>query len=161
MSSATTDAAARGAPASTSVRTAVDRGRVDARARRRAADDEHDLARGGLAGVARGELGGGAAHDLLVQLGQLAADGDRAASGSSSASTASDAPTRRGDSNATTRLRRGEDGLQRAALARQEAGEAPGVGRQRARHQRGQRGATGPGSTSTASPAATQPCTST
>ena len=42
-----------------------------------ATDDEHDLAARPLLGVARGELRSRAAHDLLVDLGQLAADGHR------------------------------------------------------------------------------------
>ena len=48
------------------------------RARRAAPTTSTTSPRGGCSRVPRGELGGGAAHDLLVQLGQLAAHRDRA-----------------------------------------------------------------------------------
>ena len=122
-------------------RRAVDR-RLQIRAAptgRRAADHEHDLAARLRRRVARRELGRRAAHDLLVQLGQLAAHRDRAVADRPARAPQRCAPTRRGDSKATTRLRRRRHRRQLARLARQEADEAPAVGGQRAGDERRER----------------------
>ena len=147
------------APDSTSLRTAStaagsSAGALRARRRRRARSRRAGLAPRSVAASSAAR----AADDLLVQLRQLAADGDGAL-GVELGEHASDAPTRRGDSNATTVSGARETASSGAALAREEAGEAPDVGRQRARDERGDRRRR-PGSTSTASPAATQPWTS-
>ena len=142
VSEATTVAAFRGcAPASTSLRTASRPWSRERRASapRDGADHQHDLALRGLVRVAGGQLGGAAAHDLLVGLRQLAADGHLA--------------LRVELGQQRERAREPAGGLERheravgmrqhlaqlALLAREEALEVPPVGRQPRGHQRGDR----------------------
>ena len=159
MSSATTFAAvfAR-APDSTSVRTASTAAGSRPVGRGRAADDDDDLAARVLGRVLGGELGGAAADDLLVQLGELAADRDRALR-----VELGQHGQRRADPRAATRTRPA------SPASRTTASSAPRLrGRKPAKRQTSDgsalatsavRALDGPGSTSTASPAATQPCT--
>ena len=96
-----------------------------------------------------------------MELRQLAADARPAAPGRGPASTASVAATRRGDSNATSVSSRAQHRLELAACgaagSRRTATSRPACRSRRARSAR----RSGPGSTSTASPAATRACTRT
>ena len=133
-----------------------DGGRVEAAGLRGAADDEHDLA---LAAPRTRSARESDAVPRTISSWSFVSSRQTATgrSGSSSASTANDAPTRRGDSNATT-----VSGDAKTASTRLR-GRKPAN-----RHTSdGSALATsaviaedGPGRTSTASPAATQPCTS-
>ncbi len=104
VSLATTPAAGRGrAPASTSSRSAASASSRDgARPARRRRTTSTISPRGGCSRVVRGQLGGAAAADFLVQLGQLAADRHRALAGRARRAAPASPPGAAGDSNATS-----------------------------------------------------------
>ncbi len=87
------------------------------------------------------------AHDLLVDLRQLAADRGGAVGIGVGEHAQGGCDARRGDSKATSVSGRGEELLELAALAGQEAHEPPGIGGQRGGDERSQH-RRGPGSTS-------------
>ena len=129
-------------------------------ARRRAADDQHDLPARRRLRVARRQLGRRPAHDLLVELRQLPADRDRPrrvdappappATRPPAAATRTPPASRRARTPPCSSARlRGRKPTKRHTSA----GSADATSAASA--------ALGPGSTSTSSPAATQPCTST
>ena len=107
-------------------------------ARRRRPDHEHNLAPGWRLRVARRQVGGGAAHDLLVKLRQLATNRHRPLRVEFGEHCQRGGHPARG-LECHQRLLVGEGRLELGAFARQEAGEAPVVGRQRACDERRER----------------------
>ena len=101
-------------------------------------DDQHHLAFRRRGPVARGNRGGSAPHHLLMHLGQLARDRHRSIRVARRQHRQRRRhPARRLERD--QRLGHREQALEVAPLARQEADEVPGVGRQPARHQRRER----------------------